>query len=108
MMIAMTAEVQKALRLVWLAISLAALAVLTAPFALPHSWISGIVPVCERKAATGLECPACGLTTAFLAISDGDLAAASRSHRAAVPLFGLLLLNEAAFALSVARRVKGS
>ncbi|MBX9600254.1 MAG: DUF2752 domain-containing protein [Bryobacteraceae bacterium] len=104
----MVADVKKALRLVWLGISLAVLAVVAAPFALPHSWISRLAPVCERKASTGRECPACGLTTAFLAISHGDLGAASRSHRAAVPLFGLLLVNEAVFALSVARRGKGS
>jgi hypothetical protein len=91
---------------VWLAASLVMLLVLAAPFVAPaEMWGPGVIPVCERKAATGEDCPACGLTRGFLAISRGEFRESRQYHTAALPLYGLFLVNQCAVLPWAARRV---
>src|SRR5215472_12636071 len=99
----MTAEVRQSLRIVWLAVSLAVFAALAAPFALGRERLARLVPVCEWKARYGRECPFCGMTTSFVAISEGRLGEASRANRAGIPLYGLFVCNELC-ALALLRR----
>jgi len=42
--------------------------------------------ICPFKAVTGLPCPGCGMTRAFLHLADGDIAGAFHFH----PLFWLV------------------
>lgn len=46
-------------------------------------------PTCHFKATFGRECPTCGLTRAFCALSHGRLADARRYNRAAPALYAL-------------------
>lgn len=66
--------------------------VLSLSFLLPSSGIPG--RVCAYKALTGVECPACGLTRSFIAVSHGRWGIAIRSNPAGplVYLFSWLLL----------------
>src|SRR5439155_3069638 len=68
--------------------------VLALSFLLPPNGIPG--KMCIYKALTGIECPACGLTRSFVAISHGRWAVAVRTNPAG-PLvyvfFWLLLIN---------------
>jgi hypothetical protein len=53
---------------------------------LPVGWRSP-VPLCLFKALTGLECPGCGMTRAFLLIGHGRLGEAFAMHPAGLPAF---------------------
>jgi hypothetical protein len=65
---------------------LAPAAVLAATLLLPAGWESP-VPLCAVKALTGLDCPGCGMTRAFLLIGHGGIADATSMHPASVPAY---------------------
>ena len=70
---------------------------------LPAGWRSP-VPLCAFNALTGLDCPGCGMTRAFLLVGHGRLAEATAAHPLAVPAF----LVVAAMALvGIVRAVRG-
>jgi uncharacterized protein DUF2752 len=70
------------------------LAALLAPFALGRERLAFLVPVCERKAASGRECAFCGMTTSFIAVSEARLRDAYRANRAGPPLYLIFLSNQ--------------
>ena len=61
-------------------------AVIAAAMLLPAGWESP-VPLCLVKALTGLDCPGCGMTRAFLFISHGHFADAMAMHPASIPAY---------------------
>lgn len=71
-------------------------AVLLLAALLPVSWKSP-VPLCAFNALTGLDCPGCGMTRAFLLIGHGRLADATAAHPASLAAFlivsGMALLG---------------
>jgi hypothetical protein len=75
-------------------VSAIVLAVLLAAFFLPESAIIQLSPVCESKARGEAPCPLCGMTTAFLLISDARFAEAHQVNRAGIPLYAAFVLNE--------------
>ena len=83
----MKSQLQSALRIVLLAVTLATAAAAAAPFLLTEPLISRVAPVCESKRRYGRECFLCGATTGFIAIGRGDWASARGSNRLAGPLF---------------------
>jgi hypothetical protein len=87
-------DASESLRIVWAAVSLAVLAILLSPFLLGRERVATLVPVCERKARYGLECPFCGMTTSFLNISEARFSDASRANRAGIPLYLGFVSNE--------------
>ncbi len=87
-------DLRKALQIVWLALSIAMLASLAAPFAMGREGLAHLFPVCEWKAKYGRECPACGLTTSFIDISEGQFGDANRANHAGIPLYFAFVSNE--------------
>lgn len=61
-------------------------AVIVAAAALPVDW-SAPLPLCLVKGITGLDCPGCGMTRAFLLIGHGRLGDAFAMHPASLPAF---------------------
>ena len=53
---------------------------------LPTGWESP-VPLCLVKGLTGLDCPGCGMTRAFLFIGHGRFADAAAMHPFGIPAF---------------------
>lgn len=53
--------------------------------------IAGVLPPCPVHAATGLDCPGCGMTRAVQTLAEGDFGAAI-GHNAVSMLFLLPLL----------------
>jgi len=100
-------DARASLRWAWLLLSLAILAALVSPFVMGRERIARIVPVCDRKARTGLECPFCGMTTSFLDISEGQFPEAHRENHAGIPLYLGFVANEIC-ALAVVRRKRGN
>jgi hypothetical protein len=87
-------DFRTAARVVWLVVSTVVLAILLAPFLLSDSAVADLSPVCESKARGGPPCPLCGMTAAFLLISDGRFEEAQQANRASVPLYAAFVLNE--------------
>jgi hypothetical protein len=105
----MKSELQSALRIVWLAVTLVTASSAAAPFLLPEPLITSLAPVCESKRRYGRECFLCGSTTAFIAIGRGDWASAQHSSRLAGPLFIAFSANAViAFAYLTQERRKAS
>ncbi|MFT3923616.1 MAG: DUF2752 domain-containing protein [Myxococcales bacterium] len=80
-------------RVAWLAALLSSLSVLAAARWLTPS-PSGVgtheqlgLPPCGMLAWLGVPCPACGMTTSFAHLADGDVLAAFRAHPLAPFLF---------------------
>lgn len=48
-------------------------------------------PMCPMKFVTGIDCPGCGLTRAFVAIGHGDLAESYHWHRVGLALYVVAL-----------------
>ena len=61
-------------------------AVIVASRLLPTGWESP-VPFCLVKTLTGLDCPGCGMTRAFLFISRGRFADAVALNPASIPAY---------------------
>ena len=60
--------------------------VLAASTLLPTGWESP-VPLCLVKWLTGLDCPGCGMTRAFLLLGHGRLGDAVAAHPASSPAY---------------------
>ena len=86
------ASVRKALAIAWFMVALAGGFVAAAPFALRAETLQTLFPACESR-LRGTPCAACGLTTAFIAISKHRLEDARQANAGAVPLFVLLVAN---------------
>ena len=77
----------------WLILSLPLLTAVLLPLVAPSSLIQAIAPHCVWKAQFGRECPACGMTTAFLHIGRGEWRAAAASNAGSIPVYIGFVLN---------------
>lgn len=78
-------------------------AVIAAAAALPVGW-SAPLPLCLVKGVTGLDCPGCGMTRAFLLIGHGRLGDAFAMHPASLAAFVIVAGMAVA---GIARAVRG-
>lgn len=70
-------------------------AVYVTSFLLPPGGLDRLPVLCTMRRLTGLPCPGCGMTHAFVAIAHGQWAAALHYNAMAYPLFaaGLVYLG---------------
>ena len=94
----------RSIRVAWLALSVAVLGILVTPWLPGRDRVLALVPMCERKARLGVECPFCGMTTSFLDISEGRFPEANRVNRAGIPLYFGFVANEICAIVFVRRR----
>lgn len=87
-------QVKMSFFIAWLAVSLAILLVLMAPFVLSADEIASLIPTCEWRARYNQECPLCGMTTSFILISQGSFKAALVANKASLLLYGSFVINE--------------
>lgn len=60
---------------------------------------------CPFKALTGILCPGCGMTRAFLALAEADLITAFHSNPFSIPLFAFVVFSAFHTRLPIARRI---
>ncbi len=102
------ADFVRALRIVWVILTIASAALLVVPLTIAPGTLARIVPRCEARARVGRTCTLCGMTTAFYRIAGGRLHEATRANAASVPLFAALVLNQTgALTVVLARRRRG-
>jgi len=100
----MVDELIQAIWIVWfVAFLITGLALLT-PFLISQHQLSLRLPACQQMSRTASSCPACGLTTAFYALSDGDVTAAQDCHPAGSWIWSLFLTNQIVFSTVLIRR----
>lgn len=95
----MISQITKSLQYVWLTLSLAALLVLGAPFLLSADSLLSAAGGLSSPHPAGQACSLCGMTRAFLAISQGDFHQARQWNRGSIPLYGLMAALPAATAI---------
>lgn len=98
-------ELKRAFRIVWIIISSALILVLLSPFALPRETLLQSVPTCEWKAKYNRECILCGMSTAFILLSEGRVSEARETNDASLPLYSLMCLNEIVLVAFLAYRI---
>ncbi|MBI2486357.1 MAG: DUF2752 domain-containing protein [Deltaproteobacteria bacterium] len=60
---------------------------------------------CPFKALTGILCPGCGMTRAFLAIAEADFVGAFHFNPFSIPLFAFFVLSAFKIPLPIPQRV---
>lgn len=88
-----------ALTIAWFGVSLVALLCLVVPVVVPQSWILNNAPICWKQATIGEACSFCGMTRAFVLISDGRWGQAADLNRLAILLWMSFLTNSLVFSL---------
>lgn len=101
------AELVPALAASWLLLSLFGATAVLAPLVLPARVVLSALPACSSVARGHGPCPACGLTRGFVHVARGELGAASRSHRWALPLYFALSANSVVASAFAIRRLRG-
>lgn len=99
-------ELRTSLIASWLIVTALTVPLLAAPFLLSSDQVFALAPKCEWKARYGRECVACGMTTAFVRIREGNMEAATRANRGSVPLFACLAANQVVCLVFMWRRFR--
>ena len=98
-------EIRRSFLWVWLIVAVICGAAAGAPFLTPAAKLQGVFPSCEAR-LRNRPCVACGLTTGFIAISNGEWKEAQRANAAAIPLFAGFAMNFAAAVAYTFRKYK--
>ena len=96
-------QVKTSLFLVWVVLSFVILVILISPLNLNSSTLRSFSSI-FRIEEDVTECVFCGMTTAFLYISKGQMADALESNRGSIMLYALFLLNQATIFTFVLRK----
>jgi hypothetical protein len=90
--VSLRSDLKPALTGTWLILSAALATAAIAPFLIPAEVLYGVFPECEAK-RRGASCALCGMTTAYVFIARGDLAAAYDSNGGSIALWSASVLN---------------
>ena len=72
----------------------------------PYKVLEHIPLICPFRAISGIPCPGCGMTRAFLALAEGDFLGALRFNPLSVPLFAALVISAFNIRLPIPQRAK--
>jgi hypothetical protein len=86
-------EIKRALLIVWLIATVCETAILVSPFILTPQAISSMTPLCVSKTRYNRSCVLCGMTTAFLSMSKGDVRGALKHNRGSAWLYSAFVGN---------------
>jgi hypothetical protein len=92
--------ISDSIKISYFIVSFAVLLLLISIFILPHNLLLNMSPVCEWKLKYGTECFFCGMTRAFILLSEFNFPEAYRLNALSIPLFGFFLINGIFAALS--------
>jgi len=72
----------------------------------PYKVLEYIPLICPFRTISGIPCPGCGMTRAFLALAEGDFLGALRFNPLSVPLFAALVISAFNIRLPIPQRAK--
>lgn len=90
-------ELKISLFLVWSILSVMILLTLVAPLLLDQDSILKLAPECVSRTKYNEECSLCGMTRAFVAISEGNFGVAYSVNNSSLPVYLTFTLNEIFF-----------
>jgi len=96
-------EIRAAFKIVWIIYSAIALLVI-AITVFSAGTLHEISPVCLSKSLNGEECFMCGITRAFVEISEGNIINAYILNKLSIFLFSVMLLNSILFILYTVKK----
>jgi len=102
----MSNDIRTALTIVWLIISILLILIILSFCLLPGDVIKSVSGACQVQHPDEEACTMCGMTSAFLAISDHHLDHATNLNRWSVPLYALIVVNELIAAIYFAGRLR--
>ncbi len=79
--------------IVWTMITFILMLILLLPFAASKQTVLAISPTCVSIIKNHRECPMCGMTRSFIAISNGHFSRANQFNRGSIILYGIFLLD---------------
>jgi len=91
------AQLKIASFIVWTILSIIIFFILITPFFLSHDSILKLAPCCASPIKYNKECALCGMSRAFIAISERKISLAYSYNKAAIPTYTAFVLNEAFF-----------
>jgi hypothetical protein len=89
----MSHDVKAAFLYAWLVVSLVAGAAVAAPFVGSPERLHSLFPACEARVKRHVQCPLCGMTTAFISVAHGRWREARAANPGAIPLFFAFSVN---------------
>ena len=101
----MTKQITVALIWVWLLLSAFLLSVILAPFLLSEATLLSVSAIVQWPHQSQVTCSLCGMTRAFIALSQGHLNEAVHFNQRSVALYGLLLANILGAAIFLGSRI---
>ena len=96
-------EIRAAFKIVWIIYSAIALLVI-AITVFSAGTLHEISPVCLSKSLNGEECFMCGMTRAFVEISEGNIINAYILNKLSIFLFSVMSLNSILFILYIVKK----
>lgn len=93
-------EIKTALKTTWVIISLFTTLIILIPFIVDRNNILKITPVCISVSKFNVECALCGMTRAFIEISDGNIKKAYFFNNGSIILYLIFLTNSLIFILT--------
>ena len=96
-------EIRAAFKIVWIIYSAIALLVI-AITVFSAGTLHEISPVCLSKSLNGEECLMCGMTRAFVEISEGNIINAYILNKLSIFLFSVMSLNSILFILYTVKK----
>lgn len=85
--------------IVWGIVSFLAITTVIAPFFLDKQTILENTPICFSKSQLNIECISCGITRAFIEISNGNLMSAHKLNKSSLIIYSCFTLNFCVFIL---------
>ena len=98
-------EIRAAFKIVWIIYSAIALLVI-AITVFSAGTLHEISPVCLSKSLNGEECFMCGMTRAFVEISEGNIINAYILNKLSIFLFSVMSLNSILFILFTVKKFR--
>jgi len=90
-------EQKWALLIVWSIFSVATTLIILLPFFVDRGTVLQITPTCISKSQFNIECSLCGMTRAFIEISDGNYSKAYDLNGGSILVYISFLLNSTIF-----------
>ena len=100
----MNKDLQKVFLWLWIFYSTIFFSVLVIQFFLPAEKILTLLPPCEWQVKYGKPCFFCGMTRAFIEISNGNIGTAYEYNHGSILLFLILLINDIFFIAFLLRK----
>lgn len=88
-------DIVKALVIIWIMVGILSFLFLITPFLLSPEVLYAATPECFWKIRYGKPCPLCGMTHAFILLSNGNIEEALNSNPYCLILYKVFLLNTA-------------